>query len=326
MNPFRSPRTVLAGTLLLLAAAAAAITIRPAQHDFGKVVVGDSTSQNFEVSVPRAATPQDTVRFYLSGNNPIDFVLEDLSGVPPHPMVTPPCVTGKPWPANPTCPVGVTFQPKSLGIKTAILVVTDNRGNQGRASFRGEGIEVLSCWMTVVPCNYAHLYSGSFVWSGALTGTHGRTTINVTVNVIRGVASCSGAQQMSGQGNSSTGPILGSGLFAIEFEEDSLNRPVYNITAACPSPDHPDMGGPSRPAKLGHNEQQTYQQPVDPQFVDLVGTLSYPDPATDALNGVSGTVSVRWDLKRDPCPRNPPPPPGAPPPPGGAAVPRQPAC
>ena len=315
---FRYPRAVLAGVALVLCAAAAAITITPAQHDFGQATVGGSPYQTFQVTVPLAAGPLDTMRIYLTGNNPIDFNF----GTATVPGMTPGtqhnCDSGEPWPAQAAlvaprgkCKIDVAFIPLSLGIKTATLVVTDNRGNRGTVSLRGEGVGVL-CTMKVVPCNYAHLYSGSFIWSSALTGQYGRTTVNVTVTVIKGVATCNGAQHESHPGGSITGGITGTGLFAVEFDEDDQGRQVYNITAACPSPDHPDMGA-GRPADLGNLAQQSYPQlvPASAQqqisrhgvnFValDLIGSHSYPDPATDPDNGVSGIVRVRWDLKRVP--------------------------
>jgi hypothetical protein len=37
---------------------------------------------------------------------------------------------------------------------------------------------------------------------------------------------------------------------------------------------------------------------------DLKGTIRYPAPETDPVNGVTGTVEVHWDLKRS-LPRKP---------------------
>jgi hypothetical protein len=90
---------------------------------------------------------------------------------------------------------------------------------------------------------------------------------------------------------------------------------VYQITAACPTPDWPpgpngEAATPSQPAELGHNDRSTYKQPdglirqgwtleqAVAGLYRLQGTLSYPAPETDQLNGVSGAVVVSWNLTR----------------------------
>jgi len=156
--------------------------------------------------------------------------------------------------------------------------------------------------MEVVHCNYAHLYGGKFSWTSDLSAPQSRHHEQVDVELVGGLATCSGAASDTENGRTRTGPIAGMGLFAIEFERDSASRPVYRITVACPSPDWPagpngEPATPSKPAELGHDEQQSYDQPAPaPPGMKLVGSYTTPAAETDALNGVSGSLTVTWTL------------------------------
>ena len=156
------------------------------------------------------------------------------------------------------------------------------------------------CRMEVVLCNYAHLYSGTFGWTIGLSASGSQEREQVEVNVVSGRAACQGTASSSENGVTRTGRISGPGLIAVEFERDA-NRPVYRIIVACPTPDWPagpnaEPATPSRPAELGHGEQESYKQPATVPGMTLTGSYSNPAPETDALNGVTGTVTVSWHL------------------------------
>jgi hypothetical protein len=269
----------------VVTAVAVALTVTPARHDFGRVGVGVPTGTFFTL----ASSTGDSLALSITGTDAGDF-----SGAP----ATMSCAdaTGRP---SATCRILLNFQPQSPGVKTASLVVTNRRGERATASLRGEGVAQL-CEAKLVPCNYAHLYSGSFGWTRSIRSARASTEISVAVSVVKGVATCSGSQTMWDEASGRmTGPIAGRGLIAVEFAEDTSGAPTYNITAVCPTVDHPDMGGPSHPAELGgENEQQSYPQSTTAVGQDLVGGHSYPAPETDDVNGVTGVVTVRWDLKR----------------------------
>jgi hypothetical protein len=126
---------------------------------------------------------------------------------------------------------------------------------------------------------------------------------------------CNGSETLTDNGQSRTGAITGKGLLAVEWLTGDESPYVYRITAACPTPAYPaDPDGsaatPSQPAELGHNDQSSDKQ-SDPfikpgttlekvvaGLARLKGTLTYPAPETDQVNGVSGTVSISWDLVR----------------------------
>lgn len=195
------------------------------------------------------------------------------------------------------CPFGVDFRPLSMGIKTATFTVTNARGQRASASLRGEGVAEF-CELKVVSCNYAHLYSGTFSWKIDLRDADTRTSTNVTVNVIKGVAACSGAfHEIDPNVEPIHGTISGPGLIGVEFLSDPVHPLAARIVVACPSTQQP--GVPSQPATLGNtNTMDSDRQPAQAIGVNLSGTINYPAPESDPVNGISGTVQVTWDLKR----------------------------
>jgi hypothetical protein len=161
---------------------------------------------------------------------------------------------------------------------------------------RGRAAQQPACRMTVVHCNYAYLYSGTFYWTVTLSGPASQSELKVQMAIQKGVAACGGTQKDTSNGQTTVASIGGTGLFAVEFNRDSNNQLEYVLTAACPAP--PWMGAPGRPAELGHDPYYS----IDPQSATaigqakLTGSLTYPAPETDAVNGVTGTVTVSWTL------------------------------
>jgi len=164
------------------------------------------------------------------------------------------------------------------------------------------------CEAKVVPCNYAHLYSGSFSWQSELLGPYGQNRRSVTVTVVKGTATCDGSEtdvnisKVGDQTYTTTevGTIKGPGLIAVEFEKDAAGAVVYRVTGACPSPRwEASLQSPVQPAELGNSyEEESYNQPASAMWIDLVGNRSELHPDTDQENGVSGTIRVTWSLKR----------------------------
>jgi hypothetical protein len=151
--------------------------------------------------------------------------------------------------------------------------------------------------MSVVSCNYAYLYSGSFNWSYSLNGSQSQSLEQVQVGINNGVGNCQGTVRVTEHGRTTTGTIAGPALVAVEFERDSVNNIVYNITVACPSV--AGMGSPVQPAELGHHDLSTYPQPSTGIAQHVIkGGSNYPAPETDPVNGVTGTVQVTWALTR----------------------------
>ena len=156
-----------------------------------------------------------------------------------------------------------------------------------------------ACRMTVVHCNYAYLYSGTYGWQSVISDADTRNETNLTVTVAQGAAVCAGFQsELDLVTGSKKDTIMGPGLFAVEFGPDSANKLSYSITAACPSP--ASQGRPGSPAELGNGtSQETYTQPATSVgMTPLNGTWQIPAPETDSINGVTGTLKVTWSLRR----------------------------
>lgn len=300
---------VLAGVTLI----GVATTISPTRYDWGRVAVGDPAPFiKFRVTLPAGFLLTDSVDVSLAGPDVQDFYVDTLGRVV--------CNMPDPWDPRRLRPGGgcefqVQFQPRSVAAKTARLEVVDKFGTKATATLHGFGIAPM-CTMTVVFCNYAHLYSGSFSWQTGLSGQYGQNSKTITVNVINGRANCSGSEtdvNIDDRGNRTTqvGTILGPGLIAIEFEKDSTGKDVYRITGACPSPYWPPTADqPARastPAELGSSYyEQSYQQPMPPGSTGslvpnpaaLRGGNTYPNPEADPANGVTGTIRVTWAFSR----------------------------
>jgi hypothetical protein len=309
----RALRSSVPAALALFAHTATAqssVSITPATHDFGRVAVGALREKLFTLG---GVTRGDSVVAVLEGEDPAHwvFVAQDLMFDP-----TRPCAPGYAGAGAPTCTVVLDFRPRWVGPKRAILRMTDAKGGTATAVLTGMGVPPL-CTVTLVPCNYAHLYDGTFSWKIHLQGQAGSDELGIQVAITEGKAVCTGTQVSRGPGGTSwTGSIVGPGLFAVEFIPDPLHTLAYRFTVACPSarfPDHVDgsTGRDSEPAKLG----SSYSIVTDPQPARVIGEplaggVTYPAPESDPDNGVSGTVAVQWNLWRPGQP--PPPPPGGP--------------
>ena len=280
----------LAGIAVLGFGKAAAIQIVPSRYDFGKVVVmgvGQPPKKPgmmvFEIFFPDGVKPSSVT---LTGPHAAEFGLyTSLSGCPK--------VHG-----GVLCEQWLDFAPRSLGQKTATLVATDDKGNTATAALTGEGIGAV-CEIKVVWCNYAHLYSGTLIWNGGTQAPGSQSREQVQVDVIAGAATCNGTVTESEQGRTKIGTITGPGLVAVEFDRDGQNKPVYRITVACPSPSWPATADtpatPSEPAELGHNEQNSYDQPA-PYGPGMNLKGDYSTPYSDSVNGQTGTTWVSWEL------------------------------
>ena len=302
----RSPFLALLGltSVSVLGLATYVVTVRPLAHDFGTVAVkgrgGHPTA--FTITVPAGRLVSGASGF-IGGADAADF------GVQGDSTCTSPI-------APQTCTLDVEFTPKSLGAKVAKLIVSDGQGGTATASLTGTAVEPV-CTNRVVFCNYGHFYSGTFNWTSNLTGPGNSSSETVSVTVVDGVATCNGSATSNSPpmnnypGRSTKGTVTGTGLFAVEFVRDTVINPtnkannttrlVYRVTVACPSPSWPATvdgpATPSRPAELGDFFQQSYNQPATAVGMDLIGSISYPAPETDQVNGVVGAVKVDWSLE-----------------------------
>jgi hypothetical protein len=178
--------------------------------------------------------------------------------------------------------------------------------------------------MEVVPCNYGALYTGTMTWSKLLVtqqqslnaSSTQRRTESVVVTITKGQAVCAGTLD---ENRATTGDvptrgklratISGKALFAVEFGKTS-GKDYYLVTVACPSEAGTDSiqdlrslawnGNviTSTPPELDGREMQSDKQPATSIGMNLIGTITFPHPDEDPVNGSSGTVTVKWDLRR----------------------------
>jgi hypothetical protein len=285
---------------------AAAPTMTPTSANFGDVAISARGAKaGFVITAAPGVDATTVISSALSGPDAGDFQSDASTNwfVPPSGGASGPVChrdtqLGRfnPPPSLPTnqCTVTAEFIPRSAGVKHAILTVTDSRGGSVSASLTGRGIP--GCTYSVVHCNYAALYSGSVVWEVTLTAPKFSRVEKVTVQVVRGVATCNGAVTQTDVGGTQKGSITGTGMIAVEFDEDSDVGKYYLVTAACPS--EAGMGSPVTAAKLdGREYTSDKQKSALTPGSDLKGATSN-DRDTDAVNGAVGRVNVGWDLKR----------------------------
>jgi len=306
------------------------LAVAPGSHDFGTAALNATIPFEFQLTGVTASTA-DSLRVSLAGPDAGDWY---VSTAPP-PNDWQGCywggrndpasarVLGHAVPFPGSCsPLVVTFRPRSVGPKTATLVLTDHRGNRVTAMLRGEGIEA-GCQPVLVPCNYAGLYSGTIKFKSVDTTTTDdfkslQETV-ITVTVIGGTAQCSGSvteweirghkgvpeSEMKGRGD-----ITGPGLVAIEFDFRE-GAPVYIVTFSCPEP---DMVRESRSLAGGTGTSERFPgAPVEWNGGRLVADpqLSSADPDQmpslignfrhdrwDPDNSAGGYTTTSWDLKR----------------------------
>lgn len=273
-------RLGIGAALLIGGIATGALTIAPASHDFGKVAVMDFKADViYTTTLPPGAAPGTSLRYTITGPDAADFVYTFEGSGPTVDPFDPngPCTAG---PQGVQCIGQVEFRPQSVGPKRATLEVTDNNGNRAVAAVRGEGVAAL-CLHTVVPCNYAHHYSGVVSWRGEEG--------HAIVDVVAGVASCNAT--VGGGAGMTSGP----GLIGVEFGESAdAPKKFYRITVACPTRYPPE---PTRPAELGHDEFGSYKQPL-PRGVDL-GMIRAKLPQLTGFIS-EGADGVTWEL----CPNS----------------------
>ena len=319
----------LAALVVLTAGAAArfALTITPAAHDFGPVIVGaQGTYFQFKVTMPPGRGPTDTLQLQYGGTNPQDFRnYRGLLGLNVGPNIV---ACADSMPLSGICYFWVEFVPHALGPRSATLKVSVNPGNFGIATVTGTGI--FGCTMYEGLCSYGGAYSGTVSWSGALSIQQGAGsssgprrigtwTNDITVSVANGVATCQGSsvhdeKEYEGsrldRSRKADGVVSGPGIFTLEFKKEE-GQLVYQITAACPSAlvtetftDYlsSQTSTTTSTAKPADWRDRTSIDPEPATAVGmnlLSGSKTFPHPDEDPSNGVTGKMTFSWSLKRN---------------------------
>jgi hypothetical protein len=298
--------------------------------------VNASAYKIFELTGTTPKVSRGVPKFEVNGRDAAEFVVDEgragspgsvnspaPGGTPSNPaaLVLQSTCLGGAWNQTGSCGYKVDFRPRSIGRKTAQLVVEEN-GVTATATLMGEGI--FACRAYLVTCNYAYYYSGQYtvrtVDSTVLgtLGRKGRWSQTVDVRIDKGVVTCSGVQQdweeeYSGstlnKRSTAQGPIDGPGLFAIEFSGIGPSM-EYRMTFDCPSAalkttdiDYVSRTSstgavPAEPAEWRHASLAADPQRATKLGMDLVGKQTDLRSEPAANNDVAGYTAMVWSIKR----------------------------
>lgn len=148
---------------------------------------------------------------------------------------------------------------------------------QGNASWSGCRTDSLSTY------NCAHYYSGTVSFRSVLKGA----TLNQTRTVV---ATVTGGQVSCKITDTEQGDYSGPGMIAVEHGS-TTNAGDYEISVWCPEAEG------ERPTR---NDSPMFQV-MDQKAADysaLEGKEEYESANADEANGVTGTDSVTWNLRR----------------------------
>jgi hypothetical protein len=131
--------------------------------------------------------------------------------------------------------------------------------------------------------NCASYYSGSVSLTSELKGAGVSQSLSVVATVSAGKVAC----RVKG---SETGDFEGPGMLAVELE-GAVDGGEYKLSVWCPE------GAGKRPTRNDAATMETYDQRAD-NYTRLSGKDAHEHPEADAANGLSGTETIVWDLKR----------------------------
>jgi hypothetical protein len=131
--------------------------------------------------------------------------------------------------------------------------------------------------------NCSHYYSGTVTLTSELKGTGVNETLSVVATITAGRVTC----RLKG---SEVGEFEGPGMIAVEHG-NTMNAGEFKIDVWCPAAEG------ERPTR-GDSPliQVMNQQAAD--YGTLNGKDSWEHPSADAANGITGTETVTWQLRR----------------------------
>ena len=148
---------------------------------------------------------------------------------------------------------------------------------QASGPWSGCNMDSLSTW------NCARYYSGTVTLTSELKGAGVHQT-------YRAVATITAGQVMCQVKDSEVGEFEGPGMLAVEHSSN-MNSGGYSIDVWCPQ----EAG--TRPTRRDSPLIRVMaQQAAD--YAVLTGKDPHEHPNTDAANGLSGTETIEWALRR----------------------------
>jgi hypothetical protein len=150
---------------------------------------------------------------------------------------------------------------------------------QGTSAWSTCKADSLSTW------NCAHYYSGTVSIASDLRGTDLHETFSAVATITSGRAVC----RIKG---SEVGEFEGPGMIAVEHKATRMVGGGYEISVWCPEAEG------ERPTRRDAPLIKVYDQRVA-DYTTLDGKDEYEHPSADAANGLSGTETVTWRLRKN---------------------------
>ena len=131
--------------------------------------------------------------------------------------------------------------------------------------------------------NCGHYYSGTVSVSNELNGTDVHETWSVVATVAAGRVTC----HIKG---SEVGEFEGPGMIAVEHGS-TLNSGKYAINIWCPEAEGEQVTRRDTPMIMVRDQESA-------DYVTLDGKDEYEHPSADSANGITGTETVTWRLRK----------------------------
>ncbi len=164
----------------------------------------------------------------------------------------------------------------ALVILLALTAITPRLHAQaGRWECRADSLSGFNC---------AGYYSGSVTLTSELRGSDLAQTRRVIATVTDGRVSC----QVS---DSEAGEFGGAGMLAVTHEAALAVGGGYSISVWCPASE-------GEQSHRGDDAMIVIMQQRAPDYAVLEGRDEHEHPDADAVNGLSGTETITWSLRR----------------------------
>jgi hypothetical protein len=131
--------------------------------------------------------------------------------------------------------------------------------------------------------NCASYYTGTMSLTSELKGSGVNQSRSVVATVQAGRVTC----RVKG---TETGEFEGPGMLAVELA-GGVESGEYKISVWCPE------GAGQRPKRGDAPAMETYDQRAG-NYTTLDGKDAHEHPEADSANGLSGTETITWNLKR----------------------------
>ena len=156
-----------------------------------------------------------------------------------------------------------------------VLVAPLSAQAAGRFACRADSLSIYNC---------GQFYNGTVTLANDLRGANLRQTLRIEATITAGRVTC----RVNG---TEEGQFEGPGMLAVEHEIANAAGGGYSISVWCPqSADDRPRRGTDPVIKVMNQRAGDYGV--------LEGRDQYEHPNTDSANGLTGTETITWSLRR----------------------------